>query len=412
MIEQNITVVGAGYVGTSIATLLSTKHNVTIIDTLEHKVRLINDRVSPIKDDGIEEYFATEHLNLKATTDPQIAYRNADYVVIATPTNYDEETHQFDTRSIESVVNAILMWADYFPKAIIIKSTIPVGYTNRLRELSGIGNILFSPEFLREGKALVDNLCPSRIIVGVDKKFDKEHIIKAAIEFANMLNDCALRKVPEEQILITGLEEAESIKLFSNTYLALRVAFFNELDSFASYTNLNSADIIKGISFDPRIGEGYNNPSFGYGGYCLPKDTKQLLTNYVHNEVPQSIMKAIVESNQLRKEVVACEIAEKAMTCGSLFPLIGIYKLAMKAGSDNARQSAVIDVLELLKDYDNYQFVIYEPTSTMQTLNGVRIVTDLEAFKKSCDIIVANRVDDMLDDVLDKVYTRDIFGEN
>lgn len=412
MIEQNITVVGAGYVGMSMATLLSTKHKVTVIDTLEHKVRMINERISPIKDDDIEYYFANNTLNLKATTDPAEAYRNADYVIIATPTNYDEETHKFDTRSIEATVDAILMWADYFPKAIVIKSTIPVGYTEQLRETCGIGNIIFSPEFLREGKALADNLYPSRIIVGANLKSDKEHIIKAACDFANMLNDCAIRKVPADKLILTGLKEAESIKLFSNTYLALRVAFFNELDSFASYTNLNSKDIIKGVSFDPRIGEGYNNPSFGYGGYCLPKDTKQLLTNYVHNKVPQSIMTAIVESNQLRKEVVAGEIADKAMTCGSLFPLIGIYKLAMKAGSDNARQSAIIDVLELLKDYDNFQFIIYEPTSTELTLNGVRIINDLEAFKKSCDVIVANRLEECLEDVTEKVYTRDVFGNN
>ena len=408
--KYTVAVAGTGYVGLSIATLLAQHHKVYAVDIVPEKVEMINNGQSPLVDAEIEDYLANKELNLTATTDAEMAYRDADFVIISTPTNYDPKKNYFDTSSVEAVIELVM---EVNPNAImVIKSTVPVGYTLSVREKYNCDNIIFSPEFLREGKALADNLYPSRIIVGANLKSDKEHIIKAACDFANMLNDCAIRKVPADKLILTGLKEAESIKLFSNTYLALRVAFFNELDSFASYTNLNSKDIIKGVSFDPRIGEGYNNPSFGYGGYCLPKDTKQLLTNYVHNKVPQSIMTAIIESNQLRKEVVAGEIADKAMTCGSLFPLIGIYKLAMKAGSDNARQSAIIDVLELLKDYDNFQFIIYEPTSTELTLNGVRIINDLEAFKKSCDIIVANRAEECLEDVMEKVYTRDVFGNN
>jgi UDPglucose 6-dehydrogenase len=413
MNKLHITIAGAGYVGLSLATLLARRHFVTLVDPLAHKVDMINNRISPIKDECIEEYFKTYHmLDLVATTDKLSAYKNADYVIIATPTNYDEVTQHFDTSSIESVIDDILMYADYFPKAIVIKSTIPIGYTKELREKTSIGNILFSPEFLREGMALEDNLYPSRIVVGVDEN-DKDHIKEAANDFANMLNLAAIKQCEPHQIVITGLNEAEAIKLFANTYLAMRVSFFNELDSFAIYTNLKSKDIIKGISLDPRIGCGYNNPSFGYGGYCLPKDTKQLLSNYESNLIPQRLMKAVVESNQTRKEVIANDIAEMTMNCGKLFPLIGIYKLAMKSGSDNSRESAVIDILDLLKDYEHFQFVIFDgEDGNLISLQGVRCCNDLEAFLNGCDVIVANRMDEALESVKEKVYTRDVFGNN
>lgn len=412
MNKLHITIAGAGYVGLSLATLLARRHFVTLVDPLAHKVDMINNRISPIKDTCIEDYFKTCQLDLVATTDKLSAYKNADYVIIATPTNYNEVTKHFDTSSIESVMDDVLMYADYFPKAIVIKSTIPVGYTKELREKTSIGNILFSPEFLREGKALEDNLYPSRIVVGVDEN-DKDHIKAAAVDFANMLNLAAIEHCEPHHIVITGLNEAEAIKLFANTYLAMRVSFFNELDSFAIYTNLKSQDIIKGISLDPRIGCGYNNPSFGYGGYCLPKDTKQLLYNYESNLIPQRLMKAVVESNQTRKEVIANDIAEMTMNCGKLFPLIGIYKLAMKSGSDNSRESAVIDILNLLKDYEHFQFVIFDgEDSDLISLQGVRCCNNLEAFLSGCDVIVANRMDDTLETVKEKVYTRDIFGNN
>ena len=383
-----------------------------LVDPLAHKVDMINNRISPIKDACIDEYFKTYQLDLVATTDKLTAYKNTDYVIIATPTNYDEVTQQFDTSSIESVIDDIVTYAEYFPKAIVIKSTIPVGYTKELRKKTSIDNILFSPEFLREGMALEDNLYPSRIIVGVDEN-DKEHIKSAANEFANILNLAAIKQCEPHKILITGLNEAEAIKLFANTYLAMRVSFFNELDSFAIYTNLKSKDIIKGISLDPRIGCEYNNPSFGYGGYCLPKDTKQLLSNYETNLIPQRLMKAVVESNQTRKEVIANDIAEMTMNCGKLFPLIGIYKLAMKSGSDNSRESAVIDILDILKDYEHFQFIIFDgEDSNLIALQGVRCCNDLEAFLNGCDVIVANRMDDALESVKEKVYTRDVFGNN
>ena len=412
MNKLHITIAGAGYVGLSLATLLARRHSVTLVDLLAHKVDMINNRISPIKDACIDEYFKTYQLDLVATTDKSSAYKNTDYVIIATPTNYDEVTQQFDTSSIESVIDDIVTYAEYFPKAIVIKSTIPVGYTKELRKKTSIDNILFSPEFLREGMALEDNLYPSRIIVGVDEN-DKEHIKSAANEFANILNLAAIKQCEPHKILITGLNEAEAIKLFANTYLAMRVSFFNELDSFAIYTNLKSKDIIKGISLDPRIGCEYNNPSFGYGGYCLPKDTKQLLSNYETNLIPQRLMKAVVESNQTRKEVIANDIAEMTMNCGKLFPLIGIYKLAMKSGSDNSRESAVIDILDLLKDYEHFQFVIFDgKDSDLMCLRGVRCYNDLEAFLNGCDVIVANRMDDALESVKEKVYTRDVFGNN
>ena len=412
MNELHITIAGAGYVGLSLATLLARQHSVILVDPLAHKVDMINNRISPIKDACIDEYFKTYQLDLIATTDKLTAYKNADYVIIATPTNYDEITKHFDTSSIESVMDDVLMYADYFPKAIVIKSTIPVGYTKELREKTSIGNILFSPEFLREGMALEDNLYPSRIVVGVDEN-DKDHIKAAANEFVNILNSAAVKQCDPHQIVITGLNEAEAIKLFANTYLAMRVSFFNELDSFTIYTNLKSQDIIKGISLDPRIGCGYNNPSFGYGGYCLPKDTKQLLFNYESNLIPQRLMKAVVESNQTRKEVIANDIAEMTMNCGKLFPLIGIYKLAMKSGSDNSRESAVIDILDILKDYEHFQFIIFDgEDSNLIALQGVRCCNDLEAFLNGCDVIVANRIDDALESVKEKVYTRDVFGNN
>lgn len=416
MNKLHITIAGAGYVGLSLATLLARQHFVTLVDPFTCKVDMINNRISPIKDTFIEEYFKTfktcQTLDLVATIDKLSAYKNADYVIIATPTNYNEVTQHFDTSSIESVIDDIVMYAEHFPKAIIIKSTIPVGYTKELRKKTSIDNILFSPEFLREGMALEDNLYPSRIIVGVDEN-DKEHIKSAANEFANILNLAAIKQCEPHKILITGLNEAEAIKLFANTYLAMRVSFFNELDSFAIYTNLKSKDIIKGISLDPRIGCEYNNPSFGYGGYCLPKDTKQLLSNYESNLIPQRLMKAVVESNQTRKEVIANDIAEMTMNCGKLFPLIGIYKLAMKSGSDNSRESAVIDILDILKDYEHFQFIIFDgEDSNLIGLHGVRCCNDLDAFLNGCDVIIANRMDEALESVKEKVYTRDIFGNN
>ena len=412
MNKLHITIAGAGYVGLSLATLLARRHSVMLVDPLAHKVDMINNRISPIKDACIDEYFKTYQLDLVATTDKSSAYKNTDYVIIATPTNYDEVTQQFDTSSIESVIDDIVTYAEYFPKAIVIKSTIPVGYTKELRKKASIDNILFSPEFLREGMALEDNLYPSRIIVGVDEN-DKEHIKSAANEFANILNLAAIKQCEPHKILITGLNEAEAIKLFANTYLAMRVSFFNELDSFAIYTNLKSKDIIKGISLDPRIGCEYNNPSFGYGGYCLPKDTKQLLSNYESNLIPQRLMKAVVESNQTRKEVIANDIAEMTMNCGKLFPLIGIYKLAMKSGSDNSRESAVIDILDILKDYEHFQFIIFDgEDSNLIGLHGVRCCNNLDAFLNGCDVIIANRMDEALESVKEKVYTRDIFGNN
>ena len=414
MNKLHITIAGAGYVGLSLATLLARQHFVTLVDLLAHfKVDMINKRISPIKDTFIEEYFKTyQMLDLVATTDKSSAYKNTDYVIIATPTNYDEVTQQFDTSSIESVIDDIVTYAEHFPKAIVIKSTIPIGYTKELRKKTSIDNILFSPEFLREGMALEDNLYPSRIVVGVDEN-DKEDIKSAANDFANMLNLAAIKQCDPHKILITGLNEAEAIKLFANTYLAMRVSFFNELDSFAIYTNLKSKDIIKGISLDPRIGCEYNNPSFGYGGYCLPKDTKQLLSNYETNLIPQRLMKAVVESNQTRKEVIANDIAEMTMNCGKLFPLIGIYKLAMKSGSDNSRESAIIDILDILKDYEHFQFIIFDgEDSNLIGLHGIRCCNNLEAFLNGCDVIVANRMDEALESVKEKVYTRDIFGNN
>lgn len=425
MNELHITIAGAGYVGLSLATLLSRQHSVILVDPLEHKVDMINNRISPIKDSQIESYFkADEHvakyikpphsiLDLVATTDKSFAYKNADYVIIATPTNYDEATQHFDTSSIESVIDDILMYAENFPKAIVIKSTIPVGYTKELREKTSINNILFSPEFLREGMALDDNLYPSRIVVGVDKN-DNDCIKEAAEDFANILNTAAIKQCEPHQIVITGLNEAEAIKLFANTYLAMRVSFFNELDSFAIHNNLKTKDIINGISLDPRIGCGYNNPSFGYGGYCLPKDTKQLLYNYESNLIPQRLMKAVVESNQTRKEVIVNDIAKMAMNSGKLFPLIGIYKLAMKSGSDNSRESAVIDILDLLKNnYGHFQFVVFDGEySDLTSLQDVRCCNNLEAFLNGCDVIVANRMDETLESVKEKVYTRDVFGNN
>ena len=434
MNKLHITIAGAGYVGLSLATLLARHHFVTLLDPLEHKVDMINKRISPIKDVRIEqffkadtrideyfktsiftnEYFEPYHLlDLVATTDKSTAYKNADYVIIATPTNYDEVTKQFDTSSIESVMDDILMYADSFPKAIVIKSTIPVGYTKELRKKKSVSNILFSPEFLREGMALEDNLYPSRIVVGVDEN-DEEYIKEAAKDFANILDMCAMKPCEPHKILITGLNEAEAIKLFANAYLAMRVSFFNELDSFSIYTNLKSKDIIKGISLDPRIGCEYNNPSFGYGGYCLPKDTKQLLSNYESNLIPQRLMKAVVESNQTRKEVIVNDIAKMAMNSGNLFPFIGIYKLAMKSSSDNSRESAVIDILDILKNnYEQFQFVIFDgEDSDLTSLQDVSCCNNLEEFLNGCDVIVANRMDETLESVKEKVYTRDIFGNN
>jgi UDPglucose 6-dehydrogenase len=402
---MKIAVAGTGYVGLSMATLLAQNHSVNAVDIIPEKVDMINRRQSPIQDDYIERYFAERQLDLKATLDQVEAYKDADFVVIAAPTNYDPKKNFFDTSAVEAVIASVM---EINPEAVmVITSTVPVGFTEEVRSKTGSRNIMFSPEFLRESKALYDNLYPSRIIVGTDMEDPK--LVSAAQTFAGLLQEGALK--PDVDKLYMGFTEAEAVKLFANTFLALRVSYFNELDTYAEMKGLDTRAIISGVSLDPRIGDHYNNPSFGYGGYCLPKDTKQLLTNYVHNEVPQSIMKAIVESNQLRKEVVACEIAEKAMTCGSLFPLIGIYKLAMKSGSDNFRNSSIQGVMKRIKA-KGIEVIIYEPTMKEDTFFNSKVIRNLDEFKNQADVIIANRYSDDIADALDKVYTRDLFGRD
>lgn len=393
---MKVSVIGAGYVGLSLAVLLSRKHEVVALDVIPEKVDMINNRISPIADKEIEYYFSREKLNLFAT----LKYSDcsgSDFFIVATPTDYDPESNSFDTTLVENALDNIKKTC---PGAtIVIKSTVPIGYSREVRKRKNIANLIYSPEFLREGRSLYDNLHPSRIVVGT-----AEDNIEIAEFFAEIVKDCSLKN--EVEVLVTGYAEAESIKLFSNSYLAMRVTFFNELDSFAEINKLNPEDIIRGISLDPRIGDYYNNPSFGYGGYCLPKDTMQLRSSY--GNIPHTLISAIIESNDDRKKFIADRIAAKVSRDSAT---IGAFRLNMKAGSDNSRKSSILDVMEILKER-GFDIIVYEPTLMHDFFRGCRNIRDIEEFKKHSDVIVANRLTDELKDVSDKVYSRDVYSRD